>query len=516
MREQIGESAMEGSRRLSSNVIAAVLSVVVNSLILFELYRFIVAQIGPANLGVWSLVMAVAAAARLGEGGLGGGVIKFVSHDLGAELPDRAAGTVLMAATMLGTLMLLICVGLWPVITRLLGSVLPDAKTLSIGKQLLPWALTALWLSALSNIFVGALDAARRTGLRAAAIMASGTIQLLCAYFLIPKYGLLALGPVQVVAAGTTLLITMVATILVFKQPPRAWCRWSKRRMKELVSYGGAYQLAAISQLAFEPCVKWLLGSFGTLTLAGYFELANRAVSQMRLVIAAAYQMLVPHVSTRIGRDGLNSDSINATYRDSARLLLLISLPYFALIGCALPLFFTFWIGEYSSSFILIGLFCLVGWALNTLAIPAFVLFLSVGKLRWNVLSQVTVGILNLIFASIGGLLYGGVGVVAGAMVALSMGTLVATFAFHREFNISFREFATKRLAITAFLSLTAVVASVWISIYWHGVGRPPKALLIPVVLYTVLTISVLWRDRWLMSMVRTLIPKFGLPSKKT
>ena len=53
--------------------------VVVSSVILFFLYRYLLNTIGVAKLGVWSVVMAAASASRMSELGLSGSVVKFVA-----------------------------------------------------------------------------------------------------------------------------------------------------------------------------------------------------------------------------------------------------------------------------------------------------------------------------------------------------------------------------------------------------------------------------------------------------
>ena len=62
-------------RRLSRNAFAAMAQVVVSAAVLFVFYRFLIRQLGPEEIGVWSLVVASTAVARLGEFGLGGGGI---------------------------------------------------------------------------------------------------------------------------------------------------------------------------------------------------------------------------------------------------------------------------------------------------------------------------------------------------------------------------------------------------------------------------------------------------------
>jgi O-antigen/teichoic acid export membrane protein len=189
--------------------------------------------------------------------------------------------------------------------------------------------------------------------------------------------------------------------------------------------------------------------------MTGYYEMANRAVTQFRAVIVAAYQMLVPYMAHRAGKRGLSPSQIAGTYRAAQRLLVVLATAYFAVVTAALPLILTLWRGRFNADFVRIGLLCAAGWLVNTLGVTAYMLYLATGQLRWTVWTHIVIGLLNVVLAGLGGWLFGGLGVVGGAMLALSLGSMVVVAAFHREFEVPWREFLPGNTAPLALSSLS-------------------------------------------------------------
>lgn len=458
-------------RRLSRNAFAAMLQVLASAVLLFLLYRFLLRQLGPAQLGVWSLVVASSAVARLGELGIGGGVTRFVARDLGAGEGERAVATIGTSALAIGALIGVFCLVLQPVLHAALGRLITDPLLLEAAQRLLPWALAALWLGSVAQVFLSALDACQRGDLRVAISVVATAAQLGLAYLVVPVRGLDALGPVQLAQAGLTAVLGLVTLAATLRYPLRKWFVPDRERFGAIIRYGGSLQVSSLVQLLFEPAVKVLLTHFGGLAFTGYYEAASRAVMQCRAVVVAAYQMLVPYLAHRLGGGALDSRQVTSAYRSARAILIVVSVPYFALIAAALPLLLTVWLGRVDNDFVTIGLICLAGWAINTMTVPAYMLFTATGRLRWVVLSHFLTGILNLVLGGTAGWLFGGIGVAAGAMVALAIGSAVVPVAFHREYEIPPGEFipsGSTMLLLTSVLGATLLLAA-----QFRG-GAPP------------------------------------------
>ncbi len=460
-------------RRLSRNAFSSSAMIVVGALILFELYRFLAQQIGVEQIGVWSIVLASAGIVRLAEFGMTGSLVKFIAGDLGAGRQANAASSLMMGLTVIGTTVGLACLVLWPVVSWLISRTIADPQMLNIAVALLPWTLAAAWLTSLVTALAAALDGCQRTDLRAMAMVSGSAAQLASVHWFVPEHGLPALGPIQLGFVGLQAMLLMVALSRIANREHWGLPRWDWLRLKALARYGAAFQLTAIGQLLFEPTVRWFLGAFAGLAVTGYYEMASRAVVQLRQVIVAAFQMLVPFLASRFGQSRASDADTRNYYERVMQLMWLVAVPYFALVGAALPLLLTVWAGQFSTEFILIGMICLAGWFVSTLAVPAFMIYLSVGRLRWVAINQLVIGLLNLVFGWLGGLWFGGPGVVVGAMLALVVGTLVVVVQFHREYRVSARRSMPQRLIWLVIAALAGLAALLAYWLQWQGLGVP-------------------------------------------
>src|SRR2546429_1223395 len=414
-------------RRLSRNAIASIAQVVGSAMLLLELYRFLVRQLGPGQIGVWSLVVACTAPARLGEMGIGTAVTKFVAGDLGASKPRRAAATIGMCSATVAAIIGAFSLLVWSVAPAVLTRLVSDDRLLSVAQALVPWALASLWFASIGQVRLGALDALQRSDLKAVTTVSANSLQLAAAYVLVPKHGLLALGEIQLVNAGLAAVGAMALVVGVLAVDTHAWFDWNRRRLVDAIRYGAGMQLSTLGQLLFDPVVKALLARVGPLSVVGYYEIAIRFVTQCRSVIAAAYQALIPYLAHRAGDRELAKQDIVRAYRLAHSLLVVIALPFFSVVAVGLPLVFDIWLGRNDATFIAIGLACLVGFCVNTLSVSAYVIYLAIGRIRWTIWTQFGIGVLNVALASIGARVFGVGGVVAGGMIAPALGGTKAT-----------------------------------------------------------------------------------------
>ena len=459
-------------RRLTRNALFSVAQTVLSGIILFELYRFLTRHLTIADIGVWSLVMASTAVGRLSEFGLGGGVVKFVAGDRGAGNARLAVSTVGMAALMVGAAVGVACLALYIVLDRVLTYVLPDSNSVASGHMLLPYALAALLVAIVANVFLGALDGCQRSDLRGVLQVATAAVQLGAAYWVVPRQGLAGLGWTQVAQSMFLLMGAMLTVLVQFRLPLAAWLSWNRSRARELFSYGSSFQVAAVGQLLFDPAVKALLSLFGGLALTGYYELASRMILQLRGILVSAYSALVPYIAHRIGAQGAQEFELCRAYLSSYRLLVVLAVPYYGLIGVSLPPLLAFWLGRFEPQFLTVAVLCWAGWMLNTMVGPSYFLWLAIGRLRWTVASHIVIGALTPLLGGSLGWLFGGYGVVTGAMIALVAGSYVSVFAFHREYHISVRELLPRDSLPLLTLSLLASAMSLGAAYTLHPDGK--------------------------------------------
>ena len=88
---------------------------------------------------------------------------------------------------------------------------------------------------------------------------------------------------------------------------------------------------------------------------------------------------------------------------------------------------------------------------------------MGTGKLKWNTVSSIVVGSLNVLLGLILGHHFGGSGVVAGWTIALAVGSSLVVIAFHTSHDISFGEMLPRE-DIGLLVASAVGVAAAWLA----------------------------------------------------
>ena len=446
-------------KRLGPNAVFAVLQVLVSSVILFLLYRFLLVQLGVEALGVWSLVIAATSLANVSNLGLAGGTVRFVSKYL--ALGDaRSAGLAVETSTLsIAAAMGLVVLLLWLVIEWLLALVIPD-EWLGQARQIVPFTLAALWLNSVGGAIHSGLDGCHRGDLRSIAVMLTQPVLLLSAIWLVPKLGLKGIAFAQIfqylvwLALGWVLLRKQLPTLSIIP------FRWSRRLFLDMWRYGVSFQLISIFVLLTEPLAKGLLSHYGNLTAVGYFEMANRLVVQVRAILVSANQVLVPYYS-KVGE--ISREKIKAVYLINLNTIFLMGSILFSTLVAMLPLISEMWIGRLEPQFLIFAVMLATGWFLTTLGVPAYFANLGLGRLSHNLLNHATTMFSMVPLAIIGSLLAGPEGGAAAWPISMSIGTFVIVKKFHQAEKISTLDFLCRSniivLLLNFFIALFGFIA---------------------------------------------------------
>src|ERR1700753_929187 len=70
---------LQANRRILFNAVSAAVQVVVVGAVYFFLYKYLLQVLGPAQLGVWALVISTSSIANLANFGITSGLVKFVA-----------------------------------------------------------------------------------------------------------------------------------------------------------------------------------------------------------------------------------------------------------------------------------------------------------------------------------------------------------------------------------------------------------------------------------------------------
>jgi O-antigen/teichoic acid export membrane protein len=455
---------------------------VVSALLLFVLYRYLLSALGATLVGVWSIVLAATSVSRISDLGLAGSIVRFVAKFRAREDDDSVMAVILTASVSIAVALGCALLIAYPLFRWFIQRIVP-AAVVEPALALVPFALASVWFTAQAGIFYSALDACQRISLRNGIAVTGSIVYLLLVLLFVPRYGLQALGYVQVLQSGSMAVISWSFVRRELPRLPLLPSRWSRSHFHDMLAYGANFQLVALANILFDFTTKALLTRFGSLSDVAYYDMASRMVLQLRLLLISANQVTVPFVTAAHETD---PERVRHLYERSYVFLSFLAVPLFGALFALVPTASILWIGYQQQTFIVFAALLTVAWGLNSLNAPAYFANLATGELRWNTIGHLVIGVLNVLLGTLLGYAFGGNGVVVGWSVALVTGSAIILLKYHLDHAIPFRALFTSSQART----VTAVALAA--AIDWWLLSRPSARIWgVPSVLLTFVVVGV-------------------------
>ncbi len=471
-----------------------VVQIVVIAAVLFILYKFLLNTIGVKQFGIWSLVLATTSITSIAQFGLSGSVVIFVSKYKARNEKENIADVIQTALISVAIFIGIILLIGYPIIKWILGLVIAE-ESIHLAILILPYALFAFWITAITSILQSGLDGLQRIDLSSILLMGGAIFHLAICFLIVPKYGLLGLAYASI---ARNLFVFLSSWFFLQKRLalPVFPCKWNKNIFQEIIHYGLRFQVISIAQMLYDPVTKMLMSKFGGLAAVGFYEMVSKLILQVRSLIVSANRVLVPTYAEYKEKLPLK---INSIYLTSYRLLFYLAVPLFTLLIISMPAISEVWIGHYEIDFVSFGILLTIGWLLNLLNAPSYYAYCGIGDLKWNVIGNIVIAVLNAGLGIILGYLYGGIGVVVAFIIALTFGSSIFYISYHIKYKVSFRE------VIPAASKILLLVCFLFISIFFlipPGITRAAFPLRIGII---VLTGSAILITMWLHPMRKQL-----------
>ena len=445
-------------KQVATNAKLTAAQIVTSAVVIFFLYRYLVRVIGIEAVGVWAVVLATTSAGRIADFGVTGSTTRFVARALGQKSPRAAADYAQTAAISAAGIYLSLVVLAYPLLRHILAFIVP-ASHVEQAISLLPYALTSFWLGSVTTVLQGAIDGTQRIDLKSWLLIGASLLYFVAVLGLVPRIGLLGLAWAQVAQGAALFTGSWLLLRRCLSGLPLVPVGWRPRVFREIIGFGSKLQVISLMVMLFEPTTKALLSKFGGLTAAGYYEMATRMVQQVRNILVSANQVLVPTIADLQERDG---ERVLTLYRVSYRVMMYFSLPSLAGLVAAIPVISEWWLGRYEPNFVRFAILLAIAWFINTISAPAYFAGVGTGQLRWNLMGHVTVAVLNLCLGVVLGVSWGAVGVVVGAVTALTVGSLVTALKYHAQQGLPLKDlFPIESAGLAAGSVITATVAFV-------------------------------------------------------
>ena len=406
---------------LRRNAIWGLLEIVCAAVVLFLLYRLVLAQLGLQALGIWSLVLAATSLVRLGDLGAASGLGRFVavaySRGEGQKALAYIETAIITNTVLFGAVSLILYWPLW----HLLPLSISSKPALEQARSLLPYALLSFTMLNVNGAMNGSVMGLQRADLKSGITVASTLLQFAVAAILTAREGLIGLAVAQISQYAFSLLAQWFVVLRQLRLSPRLPQHWERRIFRELLGFGIKLQAASLLSFLYEPAVKFVLSSLGGLGALGVFELAQKVVQQVRQVVVGPSQILMPAFAHFDDKGG---SEVATLYEKAIATSVITGLPLMTAVALGSPLIAWLLIGHVDPRFVTFIVMLCVGWFLNLVAAPAYLLGVGTGRVGWNIWGHVITTLGGPALGLVLGHLAGANGVVAGAMLMLATGSL--------------------------------------------------------------------------------------------
>jgi O-antigen/teichoic acid export membrane protein len=419
-----------------SNVIAPVFQVLVGGAVMLIVFRYLHDQIGIAQIGLWSLIVAVTSLSRLGELGLSAGLVRFISKAHGDHDHHRAAGIVQTVVLTLAVAFGLFALGIAPFLSLFLPLLVPQ-ESVSLALEVMPVALISLWLMMMVSVVSGALDGCLKIDIRSYLFSVAQIGYLLLVLFLVPPYGLVGVAWAQVVQYGILLFALWWALRMQIRELPPVPRQWKWGLFREVFAYGIRFQAMTLVNMLFDPLVKVLMGRLGGLESLGYYELANNMILKFRAIIIEGSRVLVSTVARMQDEKG---SEIKSLFLQAYQWNFFVATLCYGLIGIFTSLFGLLLLGQKHEMFIIFALILNIGWFANTIIGPSYFSNLGTGRLRDNIITHVILAIVAPVVGFTLGIKLSGVGVALGVLAGLIVSTLFLLVSHMNHLSLDWRK----------------------------------------------------------------------------
>jgi O-antigen/teichoic acid export membrane protein len=319
-------------------------------------------------------------------------------------------------------------------------------------------------------------------------VLAAQGIMVVLAVGLMPSLGLMALVCGQIAQGAALLIGGWIALRRFLPALPPVPRRWRRTVLRAIAGYGAHVQAAAVLNVLFDPFTRALMARVGGPGAAGYFEMASQIVLRMRALIVAANQTAVPWIANLAET---SRERLPVLYRMNMRVLLLLSLPLYALLFAWADMFSHLLLGRSDATLVFLLRLISAAWLLNTVDVPAYFMNIGLGDVGDNTLSHLSMAVLNVVLGIVLGRLFGAPGVAWAYALALVAGSWFLLGLFRRRHGM-----AGDTVLSVEHLPLAAVCAA---AVLWGwldpSTARSPEAIRLAPSLALVLAIAVaVWR----------------------
>jgi O-antigen/teichoic acid export membrane protein len=413
----------------------------------FAILRLVSVNLGVAEIGIWSILVASVQMSKLFDPGAVAGSLKYIS--LSAMKNDKRSIEDYVASSLF-----LVVIVYVPVLSLLyiflddfIMLVFDDAR-IENALYLVPYICLSFFIQIVSLCFVGAINNMGLGYFKSTANIIGMLIQLILSIALIEQYGLLGLTIAQIINYGLVVILALVIMAFYLKLNIFRFVLFKVKIIRNIFKIGVTVQATSIAWTMFEFSTRMLIARLGGLEMSGYYEVAYRFASQARIL--SAY-LLAPITPLFVQKYSESTESFRKYYTQIYSNITALGLFFMFGVFALSPLLSLLMFEEVNGIFLFFIVTAGIGAFLHIIALVSECSAVSLGLPRYNLIGMVTILICTYLLAFPLGYFFGAFGVAIGVLFAILIGATVTIYNnSFKLLNVPF--FPSFRLAINQFV----------------------------------------------------------------
>lgn len=475
------------NNKLRKNITSNIIRSLIGGVILFVIFRYLSLKLGTNDFGVWTTVISITAIFRLASLGLAHALSRQISIKL---ISGKRQVAIIYIETTLITVLLIyfLCLPFMKIgidfgIEHVFSGNNVE-KAMSIGLS----SLILVIISELGIVFHSIIEGFQRMEVNAIISIAGQLAMLLLVLILVPAYGL---NGVILSQLAQSFIILILSWLWVKSQFPRLRIiprKWSANILKNLLPYGSNISLINAASFLMDPITKIFLTKIGGATLTTYFELSSQFIQRIRGILLTANSAVIPRIAEYTNNF---KESIKEIYIENLKIALILSLSIYSMLIASNDILsivmFKFAQPDFKDIFNILA----ICWLINALSAPAYFSNLGTGEVGVNSISQIMMGLLNLVFCYFYGGALNGLGVIASYAAAISISSISMYIFYHKYMNISFNIFISKKeMKLFVYLLSIFILSLIFSSYYDENI----LLMIFKVVIIGLLNLLIIYR----------------------
>lgn len=329
-------------------------------------------------LGLWALILSAVSLSRLTEMGFTATSIKYISKYLALGKQEKVIDIFNTSIISISVMMGIVSILLYFFLIKFIDFII-DIQYLELAIIIIPIAILSFWFTSMTGVMLATFEGYQKYNIKSYIMIFSNLLYLTMIILLIDDYGLEGIAYAQFFQVFIVFFISFFYIQKLMGNYSILSIRWKTDIFKEIFAYGINFQVISIVTFLYIPLIKVVLTKLGSLELTAYFEMANKLVEKVRVIIANGNRVLVPVFSTI--NENNNRDEIKSLYLKSYRIVSTISVIVLSITAIFSNLISYLWIGNINDQFINFVYILIIANFGSLIATPSYNVLLGMGNI---------------------------------------------------------------------------------------------------------------------------------------